>query len=415
MLRRIAWYLTLAAVTAMPLYVVRFSVAGLPSTLLEVLVLAAAAATFLAHRRSLKPLPWIASLAALWTIVGFASSFRSGDILSSLGLWRAYFLEPVLLGWAIWQNVLAQTETQRAASLRRIVAAMVTAGSTVAVYATYQHFTGYGIPHPWQEESVRRVTAWLGYPNAVALLVAPLTWLAVGLGLKAQHVGRSVGRYLYPVAAAAMILAVLFARSEGGLIGLAAGAATAGLLHSKLSRLVTLGVIVAAAIAVAAVPTWRSYAVRTATLNDCPVLYECSLTLRRTQWADTWTMLKDGRLLYGAGLGNYQATMLPYHNHPGIEIYLYPHNVFLNFWTETGLAGLILFLGIIAAFWRSVWHALRTLSRPLVIGAAAAMVTLLVHGLVDVPFFKNDLSVLLWLIILLPLLAQRIDANTEKN
>lgn len=404
MLRRVAWLLTLTAVAAMPLYVVRFSVAGLPSTLLEALILAATVATLLAQRRSLKPLPWIAPLAALWVIVGFVSSFRGGDSWSSLGLWRAYFLEPVLLGWAIWQNVPAQTGEQPAASLRRIVAAMVAAGSAVALYAVYQYFTGYGIPHPWQEESARRVTSWLGYPNAVALLLAPLTWLAIGLGLKTKHVGGLLRRSMYPIAAAVMILAVLFAQSEGGLIGLAAGAATVGLLYSKLSRRVTLGVIVAAAVAVAAVPTWRSYAVRTATLNDCPALYECSLTLRRTQWADTWTMLKDGKLLYGAGLGNYQAAMLPYHNHPGIEIYLYPHNVFINFWTETGLAGLILFLGIVAAFWRSVWHALKTSSRPLAAGASGAMVTLLVHGLVDVPYFKNDLSVLFWLIVLIPIL-----------
>ena len=29
----------------------------------------------------------------------------------------------------------------------------------------------------------------------------------------------------------------------------------------------------------------------------------------------------------------------------------------------------------------------------------ATMVALLVHGLVDVPYFKNDLSVLFWLIV----------------
>ncbi len=393
MQRRLAWYLTLAAVAAMPLYVVRFSIAGLPSTLLEALVLAATVATFVSHRRSLKPLPWIASLAALWIIVGFASSFRSGDTLSSLGLWRAYFVEPILLAWCIWQ----QADSMR--RLRQLLATAVGTGAAVGAYAVYQYFTGYGIPSPWQEESVRRVTAWLGYPNAVALLLAPLTWLAVSFGIGAT---KRWLRYSAWAAGALMAMAVLFAGSEGGLIGLAAGAAMVGLLYSKLSRRVTIGLIIAAAVAVAAVPSWRSYAVRTATLNDCPVLYECSLTLRRTQWADTWIMLKDGRLLYGAGLGNYQATMLPYHNHRGIEIYLYPHNVFLNFWTETGLAGLILFLGILAAFWRCVWQAPRTPSRPLVIGATAAMVTLLVHGLVDVPFFKNDLSVLFWLIVLVP-------------
>lgn len=406
MLRRAAWLLTLAAAAAMPLYVVRFSVAGLPSTLLEALVLAAAATTSVAYRRKLQPLPRAAGLAALWVAVGLVAAAHAPNTWSGLGLWRAYFLEPVLLAWCIWQ------QADSAQRVRRLLATAVGAGTIVGAYAVVQWFTGYGIPHPWQEESVRRVTSWLGYPNAVALLVGPLALLAAGLGVKRSS-GTPRHRYLYLAAAGTVALAVLFARSEGGLIGLAAGGAVFGSLYSKLWRRVTLAVIVAVAIAIAAVPSWRSYAVRTATLNDCPVLYECSLTLRRTQWADTWAMLSDGRLLYGSGLGGYQAAMLPYHNHPGIEIYLYPHNVFLNFWAELGLPGLATFLALVGWFAWGTRLALRGASRPLVAAAAAAMAALLVHGLVDVPYFKNDLAVLFWLILLVPFLARRIDESGQ--
>jgi ASC-1-like (ASCH) protein len=39
--------------------------------------------------------------------------------------------------------------------------------------------------------------------------------------------------------------------------------------------------------------------------------------------------------------------------------------------------------------------------------ALCGMAALLVHGLVDVPYFKNDLAILFWLIMALPLLEPR--------
>jgi hypothetical protein len=43
------------------------------------------------------------------------------------------------------------------------------------------------------------------------------------------------------------------------------------------------------------------------------------------------------------------------------------------------------------------------------------MATLLAHGLVDVPYFKNDLAVLFWIVVLVPILVQRIDEKTENQ
>jgi O-antigen ligase len=285
-------------------------------------------------------------------------------------------------------------------------------GTVVGIYAVCQHITGYGIPQPWQDESARRVTAWLGYPNAVGLLLAPLVAVAVGAGL---NTNAPKHRYAYWVAAAIMSVAVFFAHSEGGLIGIGAGLVAMGILFSRQTRQITLALVIAGAIVVAAVAPLRQYAVKTLTLNDCPVLYECSLSLRRAQWVETWAMLSHSRWMYGAGLGGYQQAIAPYHNHPGIEIYLYPHNIFLNFWSEAGLLGLVIFLAILVAFWYQVSQTLGTKHRSLAIAAAGAMVTLLVHGLVDVPYFKNDLSVLFWLIVLVPFLVQKIDAGAEKN
>jgi len=45
----------------------------------------------------------------------------------------------------------------------------------------------------------------------------------------------------------------------------------------------------------------------------------------------------------------------------------------------------------------------------------ASMITLLVHGLVDVPYFKNDLSILFWLIIGSSIVALNLPLTKNKK
>ncbi len=79
----------------------------------------------------------------------------------------------------------------------------------------------------------------------------------------------------------------------------------------------------------------------------------------------------------------------------------------LNFWSEIGLLGLFAFAWLIFAFFRTTFPSLKIREgrvgyESITIAATAAMITLLVHGLVDVPYFKNDLAILFWVIYALP-------------
>jgi O-antigen ligase len=67
------------------------------------------------------------------------------------------------------------------------------------------------------------------------------------------------------------------------------------------------------------------------------------LAIRGLQWQEAVNLLKD-HWLFGAGLNNYQTLMIQYHQITWLEIFLYPHNIFLNFWVELGLLGLIVFI-----------------------------------------------------------------------
>lgn len=405
---KLSWRLSLLAILALPLYVVRFNVFNLPTTLLEILILLAIAVFILSliiKKNSLTPLSPLLSfifyLSILWVVVALVSVLYSPQPWAALGLWRAYFLEPVVLIWCIVQQI---NDLKR---LKQLIATAVFSGLAVSLYAIWQHFTGLGIPTPWQPANIRRVTSWLGYPNAVGLLIAPLIPLLLALGKKVK--------LIKIIVAILMILAVWWAKSEGALVGLLAGAIIAGLIYSKPTRRLTLAALLLGTILIAVIPAWQNKFVSTITLNDCPKLYECSLQLRKLQWAETWQMLSDGKWLYGAGLAGYQTAIAPYHHKQGIEIYLYPHNIFLNFWTELGLLGLLIFLAMIIIFY---WQSFKLLKHPpyraLVIAALAAMTTLLVHGLVDVPYFKNDLSVLFWLIFMVPFVVNKIDAINKE-
>ncbi|MEY4744346.1 MAG: hypothetical protein RL272_291 [Candidatus Parcubacteria bacterium] len=389
--------IALAAFLALlPAYLVRFSlplpgIGALPSTLLEMLFWE----LFLTWLWTDGARPGAWSAAARWAepMTLFAVGATVGvlvspDLRSALGLWRAYVLEPMLF-FPMFTDI-ASRERRGNWILGALGALLAAIGAT----AVYQKLTGYGIPNPvWQAAATRRATSVFGYPNAVGLLCAPLVVLMSGWTLaflRAKRMSRKAYAALPAAATALGAAGILFAVSEGGMIGAAAGLVTLGLLDRRL-RAATLGCVIAACLVFAAYPPARNYASLLVSLRDD------SGSVRAVIWKETATML-DEAPIFGAGLSGYPERIAPYHKADWIEIFQYPHDLFLNFWSETGLIGLAGFLWIVARFFRRS-YALHGRGGWVVAACAASMVTILVHGLVDVPYFKNDLAFLFWAVI----------------
>ncbi|MFH1582873.1 MAG: O-antigen ligase family protein, partial [Candidatus Falkowbacteria bacterium] len=212
-------------------------------------------------------------------------------------------------------------------------------------------------------------------------------------------------------------------KSKGALLGVAAGLIVFGLMASKKIRYAMIIILILISFGAAAYKPARDLAVSNITLTNL------SGQIRRAGWADAFKMLEDGCLLTGAGLANYQTAVAPYHTQgifikdfsdpeaqrklvfneayrtahwQPLEIYLYPHNIFLNFWSELGLAGMLLFIWIIGKFFYlgATSYRLRVTDyKFLNIGLICAMTVIVIHGLVDVPYFKNDLAVMFWLLV----------------
>lgn len=413
-------------IAATPLYLIRFKMIGIPFTVFEAMILIAFGIWFVEDdgakikaifkRKNPAPYPYKWEMAAV-LIISLIAVITAGINKEALGIFKAYFIEPLLL------FILTIDLFPNKAGRKKIVLSLAISALLVSLFAIYQKITGQFISNPfWAAADTRRAVSFFGYPNAVGLFLAPLTMIFIGYLFTNNSKKEKV---LFIVTIISSILAIIFAQSEGALIGLAAAIFVFALIANKKLRISAIIIGLAISITIFAYPPFKKLVFEKATLNDL------SGQIRRQQWFETKKMLLDGRIIQGAGLSNYQKTVAPYHQ-AGIfiknddpkwlsklmhseeyrkqmwqptEIYMYPHNIFLNFWSELGIFGALLFCWIIAKFlWQSGYFLIKEKDhseRYFVLGLAASMIALVVHGLVDVPYFKNDLAALFWVIIAL--------------
>ncbi len=385
----------------LPTYLVRTSLGPIPTTALELIILATCAAWMIKRgqdglRDACSVLRTWRIPAYLWLTAGFVAVLVSPVTLQALGLFRAYFIEPLLV-FVIGADLVRTREDRR-----RLAQSFATVTILLAVWAVIQYATGWGIPKPWDAWPGRRATGPFPFPNALALFVTPIAALALA-DVVARYNDRSAGAHGAPLLKSiigwltviAGFVAVILAQSDGGLVALLAATFVALLLHRQ-TRKAALTVALAAILAVAVIQPLRS------AVEEKLLFKEWSGKVRTVIWKESWTMLTDtgtpaglARPILGAGLAAYPTAILPYHKATWMEVFQYPHNILLNIWSETGLLGLIAFSCILIT-WVRRGSGPRTTDLILPI-----LTALLVHGLVDVPYFKNDLAVAFWLFVLI--------------
>ncbi len=292
-------------------------------------------------------------------------------------------------------------------------------GTLVSVYGLYQYKIGVEPLATWEdptvEEKAVRIYSTLRNPNLLAGYLVPLVPISMSLILGAFFSKRFLLMAPALLATGIIALATVLTGSRGGYLGLASGCATllfftgAYIFKEKknLRWLIVTGFIALPILCMMLVHFLPSVGQRFTSIFAGRE--HSSNSFRMNVWLSSLKMFKDNWWL-GVGVGN-QAFVLAYglymvSGYDALGTYCVP----LEVGVETGALGLAIFvLMILAALFRGhfgFWQAPTEWQRWLTAGAAAAMVGMMTHGLVDTVFYRPQVQFIFWLLMAILITSQ---------
>jgi O-antigen ligase len=380
-LLRLSRWMLIVTIGALPLYVVRWRYGPLPTTLLETLIIVTVALYVIARwrdgwRRPLRTPYDIPILLLL--LAGAIAVVVPQDHRAALGLYRAYFIEPVAIFYVAADLLRGEATLKRAVISFAIGSSIFAVLNLVAVAQAL-------LDHKFHVGSAPN--ALYGDANYVAMYLEPAVAFAIAVFLFA---GTPRWRWLGAVWLPITGLALLLTLSKGAYLALFVLGVVV-ILRMRRWMLPLLIGLVAVALALSRIPL---IAQRIATSEN-------SLVGRFQIYGAAIRVLEENPIL-GLGLGGFDYTFRKHASQP------YPHDVWLTFWVEIGLLGLIAFAVIFfGLLWRG-WRALPQTEgfyRVAMWGVLGSLVLWGVHGLVDSPYWKNDMSVEFWVLAAIELAA----------
>ncbi|MFW6110020.1 MAG: O-antigen ligase family protein [Patescibacteria group bacterium] len=409
-LDKILLFLIFLCLAAAPLYVIRFHFVlsplaefSYPTTLLELFLFLLFLVWVIRKIFSLvwlgEPLveEWSALSVLILILLGLASvsAVISPVLRSSLGIFKAYFLEPVLFYFLL--RDLRKIETLP----KWIVSGLFLSGFWLAILGIGQGLFGVLAVTPHE---LPRAHGVYNSANALALYLGPLIILIAAFLSNHDRAGENF--FLYRKSVLRILLLVLLAAfglscSLGGIVGLLAASlflllSTRNFQKAKRFLLFSVPLLFVFTI------FFVFFIVPQITPEkNIPVarVSDSTVVIRLCLWEGTRDMLLQ-RTSLGAGLSGFKHVYRDFRTCDN-ELLEYPHNIFLNFWSEIGLLGVLVFL-----FFCGLWvfridgEDVSGRGKRIIASAfLAQFVYFLVHGLVDVPYFKNDLALQFWTLV----------------
>jgi len=236
--------------------------------------------------------------------------------------------------------------------------------------------------------------------------------LAIGFILNQQT--PRAWKYCLGIASAINLIALIFTFSYGGYLAVLGGLIILGFLtlNNIWKKRMIFGALVIFIIFLALASPTKKF-------QDLFEFQERSSGHARLEiWQTSLLIFKEHPIL-GVGLNNFENVYretIPRVAFPPLEwLVAQPHNLYLALLTQIGLLGFLAFLWIIIKFFKSVFQQSNQILTTYYL-LLASMSAILLHGLIDTPYFKNDLSVIFWLIIaLLIIQSQQTPAENSQQ
>lgn len=372
-------------------------------------------AVWLAYRIMRRyPLPGLRAepvfLSALALCLVFAIGLWTSDSISN---WLAEWLKWVVIALMIWH--LSQTAQD---SWHWLIAAVLAAAAANATVGLYIFFGGSGADHLVILGRYFRAFGTFGQPNPFGGFMGialPLAIVCAAVNLYQMVNDYRAGRPIEPrrivaltaiTLVLAIILAALFASwSRGAWLGFAVslvvmliavprrlvkGIAYAVVLAALFLALWTVGVLpqsIVNRLTTAATDLFTVSDVRG--IEFYPWNY--AVVERIAHWQAAVSMAQE-HPLFGVGLGNYADVYDAYRLINWEEPLGHAHNLYLNFLAETGVVGLVAYLGFWLVIFRVTWTARRHPNRherAVAVGLLGCWTYIAVHSVFDNLFVNN--------------------------
>ncbi len=395
----------LAFLAILPSYLLKLSIFGIPTTVLELSIYAVFIGSFISlfsltlilsrNGERKFPLPLWERVGVrdffwpiiTWLIITLISALISENIQTALGGWKAWVFDPLLI-----LILIIRFFDQK--NIWKIIASLGLSSAVLSAYGLFEYFF---YPHQLGDG---RLDSVFDPANYHAMLVGPIIVLLIGFIFSSQIT--RIWKYLLGTASAINIIALIFTFSYGGYLAVLGGLVIYGFLtlNSAQKRKMIIGALITLiAFIIIAAPTKK--------FQDLFEFQERSSGHARLEiWQTSWLIFKEHPIL-GVGLNNFENAYrktIPRVAFPPLEwLVAQPHNLYLALLTQAGLLGLLAFAWIIIKFIKSIFHQSNQILTAYCL-LLASMSTILIHGLVDTPYFKNDLSIIFWLIIALIIL-----------
>ena len=381
-----------------PLYLVRFFIWEIPTNIMELIVLFSFLFSFwnkkICFDEKIKIYFWpvLILLAGL-----FLSTFLNDNSKTGLGIIKGWFLFPLLFSWVILREIDNREKIEKALYWLYLGIFLV---SLVGLFYLWSKHLTYDL----------RLQAFYLSPNYLAMFLAPGIFIGkyyLEVNLKNlfghNHNRLKPGLFFSFFSLATILFSFYFTYSYSAWISVVASLillefikSRKNILRSKffLIMIFLIFTFFASQLGQQKFKTFFSFEEKS------------SATSRIAIWKSASKILADN-IIVGTGPGNFQSKYLEYQKffppYPDWAV-PQPHNLYLAFWLQGGILGIFGFLLLISlwiknsiTFFRKQKNGLR----PMLSVIFGIIFYILLHGLFDTPYWKNDLSLIFWTILTL--------------
>lgn len=386
-----------------PLYIIRFPIFGIPTNIVEIAI-AFVALVFLLQYKNWSSLLKLetyrsrefvvfGSLLLLATIGVIVSQ----DLRGSLGVWKAYFVLPILLIWVVSQL--------KAYAYRVFLRGIIGSGVVVSIISIVQvvvvGFNSSFRPTALYALGLDSAVAQGGFSNYIAMYLIPIFVLTLSRKNLPVELRYTIGTILFT--------GIIITQSYAGIFALIGVFMIWGITRLVLRRknngnktskpLIKPSILALGILGVLLFGIWQINTPKFKTLLDMD--NRNSITTRVQIW-DTATIMIAKSPILGIGLDDFQRVYtetIPKKYFPPYEwLVPEPHNLYFAFWLHLGIGGIIWLVMILRFTISRLMRAIRDGKWDLY-WLSLSLLSIYLYGLLDTPFWKNDLA-LLFLIIL---------------